>query len=129
MKNLLKKMHKGEGGFTLIELLVVIVILGVIAAVVVLNVGDFMGEGKQESANTEAHQVQTAAIAYMAFHVLSDLDTTIGPTTSNGPEDYLMNQATLQAVYTITDGAISAATPESDGKWHDCAYSDGWTCP
>src|SRR5690606_25736471 len=61
-----KCMHRGEKGFTLIELLVVIAILGVIAAVVALNVGAFFGRGTLQAANTELHQVQTAVIAAMA---------------------------------------------------------------
>ena len=66
MKGLLKKYHKGEGGFTLVELLVVVAILGVIAAVAVLAVTRFMGQGNVEAANTELHQAQTAIAAAMA---------------------------------------------------------------
>ncbi len=58
--------HRGEKGFTLIELLVVIAILGVIAAVVALNVAGFFGRGTLQAANTELHQAQTAIIAAMA---------------------------------------------------------------
>jgi len=75
MKKLTKVFHKifspggkglGEGGFTLIELLVVVAILGVLAAVVTLNVGKFIGQGQTEAAATELHNVQTAVVAYMA---------------------------------------------------------------
>ena len=56
----------GEKGFTLIELLVVVAILGVLAAVVALNVGGFIGRGHDEAACTELHNMQTAVLAYMA---------------------------------------------------------------
>jgi prepilin-type N-terminal cleavage/methylation domain-containing protein len=62
----MKMMHRGEKGFTLIELLVVIAILGVIAAVVALNVSGFFGRGTVQAANTELHQVQTSIISAMA---------------------------------------------------------------
>ena len=62
----MKRMHGGQKGFTLIELLVVIAILGIIAAVVALNVGSFFGRGTLQAANTELHQAQTAIIACMA---------------------------------------------------------------
>ena len=59
-------MSGGQKGFTLIELLVVIAILGVIAAVVALNISTFFGRGTVQAANTELHQVQTAVISLMA---------------------------------------------------------------
>jgi type IV pilus assembly protein PilA len=58
----------GEKGFTLIELLVVISILGVLAAVVILNVTKYIGSGKNEAAATELANVQTAVSAYMYDH-------------------------------------------------------------
>jgi len=65
IKSLMQKVGKGEGGFTLIELLIVIVILGIIAAVVVLNVGGFFGTGVKQAALMEKDAVQTAILASM----------------------------------------------------------------
>ncbi len=59
-------MFKKQKGFTLIELLVVIAILGILAAVVVPNVIRFIGEGEEESAQTELANVQLAVTAVMA---------------------------------------------------------------
>lgn len=64
----MKIFKSGEKGFTLIELLVVISILGVLAAVVILNVTKYIGSGKTEAAKTELANVQTAVSAYMYDH-------------------------------------------------------------
>ena len=124
-----KSLHRGEKGFTLIELLIVVAILGVIAAVVALNIGSFMGTGTEEAANTEAHQVQTAVIAYMTHDSLSNFNGTVGPTTSSGPEDYLMNPGLLQADYTVTDAELAEAGLIGNSKWTGCNFTAGqWIC-
>lgn len=117
------KFHYGQKGFTLIELLVVIAILGVLAAVAVPNVGKMFGAGTVEAANTEAANVQTAVVAYMADQSLSTFDGDVGPATTTGPEVFLMNPGALQATYTFTDGSISAATPLTDGKWSSLTWN------
>ena len=58
--------RRGEKGFTLIELLVVVGILGVLAGVVTLSVGQFINTGATEAATTEHHNMQTAVSAWMA---------------------------------------------------------------
>ncbi len=64
---------RGEKGFTLIELLIVVAILGVLAAVVIPNVGRFIGRGETEAAATEKTNLQTAVIAMMTDNNLSEL--------------------------------------------------------
>jgi type IV pilus assembly protein PilA len=64
---------KGEEGFTLIELLIVVAILGVLAAVVIPNVGRFIGRGEEEAWETEFANVQTAVVAMMVDNQLTEL--------------------------------------------------------
>jgi len=141
VKKLLKSFHC-QRGFTLIELLVVVAILGVLAAVVVPNVVRFMGSGTIEAANTEAHDVQTAVVAYMADNNLTRADGDVGPEADLEAGDagttvhsFLVNASGLQAIYTIggsleTTGEIVSATTEGveGSKWTDLVYDPavGW---
>ncbi len=141
MRRFTKQFRYGEKGFTLVELLVVIAIIGVIAAVVVPNVGKFMGRGTVEAANTEAHNVSTAVMSAMADTNTASLtdNGTVGPnrdstvkaadgTTALTIEDYFSGN--LQATYYLgTDGHIKSATAEATGKWKDLTYAEysGWS--
>ncbi len=64
---------RGEKGFTLIELLIVVAILGVLAAVVIPNVGRFIGRGEEEAKETEFANIQAAVHAMMVDNELSTL--------------------------------------------------------
>jgi len=65
---------RGEKGFTLIELLIVVAILGVLAAVVIPNVGRFIGRGEEEAAATEFANIQTAVVAMMVDNMISTIE-------------------------------------------------------
>ncbi|MBA7656698.1 hypothetical protein ES703_64625 [subsurface metagenome] len=80
MKRFMKQFHYGEKGFTLIELLVVVAILGVLAGVVVPNVGKFVGKGKTEAYATELHNVQTGVMAMMVDSTAGQLDAAVTAT-------------------------------------------------
>jgi prepilin-type N-terminal cleavage/methylation domain-containing protein len=62
----LAKKRSGEGGFTLVELLIVIVILGILAAIVVLAIGGLSGTAQKSSCNAAAKAISSAEDAFFA---------------------------------------------------------------
>jgi len=74
---------RGEKGFTLIELLIVVAILGVLAAVVIPNVGRFIGAGESEAADTELANIQTAVVEMMVDNGLATLPNPVGVATND----------------------------------------------
>lgn len=127
----MKLLHRGEKGFTLIELLVVIAILGVIAAVVALNVTGFFGRGTLQAANTELHQVQTAVVSALADAETGTL-TGYGLWSGGNGTIWAVNAANvtfdasayvygpLRAEYDILqDGSILTGDAMIEGGWGD----------
>ena len=74
---------RGEKGFTLIELLIVVAILGVLAAVVIPNVGRFIGRGEQEAKETEFANMQSAVVAMMVDNAITSLPNPQDTATDN----------------------------------------------
>ena len=64
---------RGEKGFTLIELLIVVAILGVLAAVIIPNIQQFIGAGEEEARETEFTTIQTSVHAMMVDNGISSI--------------------------------------------------------
>lgn len=102
MRRLTRGFRKSEKGFTLIELLVVIAILGIIAAIVVPNFGNFFGRGQTEACNIEERMVTTVTVAYAS-------DEGACPTAIGDLDEYFEDPAAIQGTYTFA-GAYPACT-------------------
>ena len=81
----MKLPKRGQKGFTLIELLIVVAILGVLAAVVIPNVGRFIGAGEEEAGKTELADVQAAVHSMMVDNEIQTLPHPI--LTANATND------------------------------------------
>ena len=108
MKSLMKGIHRGEKGFTLIELLIVVAILGIIAAVVIPNLGAFMTTGKLSAANSELENVKSASLAYYA-------ENSDWPTDSGDLTDFVAGNLTSTYGFCASHGWVTTAT----GGWDD----------
>ena len=71
-----------EKGFTLIELLIVVAILGILAAVIIPNVGRFLGRGEDEARRAEFHDLSVAVTALMVENNLSSIPNAVTADTA-----------------------------------------------
>ena len=139
----MEKVHQGKGGFTLLEVLIVIIILAVLAAVVVFNVGGFMGAGTEEIAKMQGNLVQTAITAAMAQESAKNVvGDSIGAngTSKTSPAEWELRvgdtnvtmskyiTSDIQGYWEWDDnGTIINGTYTGGGK--TCIYDNGnWTC-
>jgi prepilin-type N-terminal cleavage/methylation domain-containing protein len=81
LKKFITRVARGQKGFTLIEMIVVVGIIAVLAAVIVPNIGRFIGSGEDGAKKAEAEAVQTAMNAMMADVAIVTVNERVGPAT------------------------------------------------
>ena len=87
----MEKKRSGQGGFTLVELLIVIVILGILAAIVVLAVGGLKGTSQKAACNSGVKTIESAQDAF--FAVSEDTAATPPVAAHYGTIDELLDTA------------------------------------
>ena len=148
LTELIKKVRQGESGLTLIEILIVLLILSILVAVVVFNVGGFIGQGTEEIAKMQGNLVQTAIVAAMAQESAANVvegnigDVGDGTSITNPAAWMLTVDSTDVTMSKYVQGAIigywkwNAGGTITEGEYtggggKTCTYNatDGWDCP
>ena len=147
LRELTEKVYRGKGGLTLIEVLIVILLLGILAAVVVFNVGGFIGQGTEQIAKMQGNLLQTAITAAMAQESAANVvegsigNVSVGTSITN-PADWTLtvgNKTVTMSKYVQNDitgywewndsGTIIEGT-YTGGGGKTCTYNatSGWDC-
>ena len=116
-------LRKGEKGFTLIELLIVVAILGILAAVVIPNVGRFLGRGETEAQNAEFQSIQAAVQSMLIDNNLTAVPNAVSANTA----PCTTGTQSMQAFPDTSSVAGSGDKLEdSGGNAFDASDANGW---
>ena len=148
VRKLVEKVRQGKGGFTLIEVLIVLLILSILAAVVVFNVGGFIGQGTEQIAKMQGNLVQTAIVAAMAQESAANVDPGDIGNVSDGtsitnPADWELRvgdtnvnmstyiQNDITGYWAWDDGGTVIEGKYTGGGGKTCIFNvtSGWDCP
>jgi type IV pilus assembly protein PilA len=126
----MRKPLRGEGGFTLIELLIVVAILGALAAIVIPNVGRFIGRGEKEAAATEYANIQSAVISMMVDNRLATLPNPVSAQVNRTNDMGAFPDTSVCGTHKLTDpdGNEYLVMVDKDGYilyGHDIIGGDG----
>jgi len=103
-------LHRKQKGFTLVELLVVIAIIGVLATLVLLQLGTARARARDTKRITDINQIRTAVESYFednggTYPTTID-QTTLGKYLTKVPVDPLTGQAYGYAYHSIGGGRV-----------------------
>lgn len=101
----------GDAGFTLIELLIAIVVVGILAAVVILGINGLRDSGETAACEASLDAARTASVMYYANN--NTYPTTIGAMTTATPPllELPDNPATPPGLTYSTNGWTLTMTP------------------
>jgi prepilin-type N-terminal cleavage/methylation domain-containing protein len=111
----MQKKRAGEGGFTLVELLIVIVILGILAAIVVLAIGGLSDTAESATCKSGAKAIESAQDAYYAKTDPNNTYGTGADLWAGGGAAKLL-KTNPDPVYVVTGNATSYSIAAAAGQ-------------
>lgn len=114
--------QRSERGFTLVEVVVVVVLLGVLSAILVPRVGDFLGQGDETRFQTD---VQTVDLAVADFRNDRHQGPDATPEWGAGPGGKRRWYPTATGLPGLVEPDLATATTDANGNRRLMKHADG----